>query len=90
MDQYDQDDIEIIYKYITEKLLTDKDFCNQLYGSIGQILCFSCDMLNPVGQERCSNCNVLNVANRWTCTACTYAGNLDELVACSCCNTPRQ
>jgi len=79
-----------IYDYIREKLLTNSKFCDQLYKSIGQILCFSCDMLNPVGQERCSNCNVLNVANRWTCTACTYAGNLSELGKCCCCNTPRQ
>jgi hypothetical protein len=90
MEQYSPKEANDIYEYIREKLLTDKDFCNQLYGSIGQILCFSCDMLNPVEQERCSKCNVLNVANRWTCTVCTYAGNFNELVMCRCCNTPRQ
>jgi hypothetical protein len=90
MEQYSPDEANAICDYIIKELLTDKDFCNQLYSSIGQILCFSCDMLNPVGQERCSKCNVLNVANRWTCTACTYAGNFNVLVMCRCCNTPRQ
>ena len=65
-----------IYKYVIENLLTDNKFCKQLYMSIGHILCFSCDTLNPVEQERCSKCNVLNLADRWTCTACTYADNL--------------
>lgn len=79
-----------IYKYVIENLLTDNKFCKQLYMSIGQILCFSCDTLNPVKQERCSKCNVLNLEDRWTCTACTYAGNLRKLTECCCCKTPRQ
>ena len=75
---------------VLDELVTDKHFCEQLYKSIGQIFCFSCDTLNPVEQKRCSKCNVLNVADRWTCTACTYAGNLRELTMCCCCNIPRQ